>query len=172
MQKAAASTIQNRVRSYQQRTSYLKIRSSALLFQARWRFVTHQRLTLLRRQEEIALESAATTIQTRWRMLVARKSFLETRAAAVTVQRFSRGCLVRRKLQQRKEAAAAAEDTEKTRLEAAVTIQSCLRMRRVRREFLAKRWAAVTIQAAVRGHQTRMAFKFRLAEVSKTHTFV
>ncbi|CAL9171600.1 unnamed protein product [Musa hybrid cultivar] len=108
----------------------------------------------LRRNE--VLENAAKFIQDRFRTFVARREFVVTRVAAITLQAYCRGCLSRRMF------------ATKRRIAAAVSIQKHVRRWLLRRTFLQVYSAVVVIQSSIRssiGRQRYMCIKEHRAAV-------
>ncbi|KAG2654452.1 protein OPAQUE1 [Panicum virgatum] len=92
------------------------------------------------------LENAARHIQGRFRTFVARKEFVKTREASISVQAYCRGCLARKMYAIRRETAAA------------VIVQKYVRRWLLRRAHLQACLAALLIQSYVRGCITRRYF--------------
>ncbi|KAG2661989.1 protein OPAQUE1-like isoform X1 [Panicum virgatum] len=98
----------------------------------------------LRRAE--VLGNAARHIQGRFRTFVARKEFVKTREASISVQAYCRGCLARKMYAIRRETAAA------------VIVQKYVRRWLLRRAHQQACLAALLIQSYVRGFITRRYF--------------
>ncbi|THU57836.1 hypothetical protein C4D60_Mb03t07760 [Musa balbisiana] len=108
----------------------------------------------LRRNE--VLENAAKFIQDRFRTFVARREFVVTRVAAITLQAYCRGCSSRRMF------------ATKRRIAAAVSIQKHVRRWLLRRTFLQVYSSVVVIQSSIRssiGRQRYMCIKEHRAAV-------
>ncbi|KAK6248897.1 hypothetical protein QUC31_020462 [Theobroma cacao] len=95
------------------------------------------------------LDTAAKRIQRRLRTFIAHRNFISARVAAIALQAYCRGCLVRKMFAARREAAAA------------VCLQKYVRRWLFRHAYLKVLSAAVIIQSNIRGFSTRQKFLHR-----------
>ncbi|KQK01633.1 hypothetical protein BRADI_3g57240v3 [Brachypodium distachyon] len=92
------------------------------------------------------LDNAARHIQGRFRTFVARKEFVKTKKASISIQAFCRGCLARKMYMIRRETAAA------------ITIQKYVRRLLLRRNYQQACSASLLIQSCIRGFIARLYF--------------
>uniref|UniRef100_A0A803LYP2 Uncharacterized protein n=1 Tax=Chenopodium quinoa TaxID=63459 RepID=A0A803LYP2_CHEQI len=117
------------------------------------------------------LDSAARLVQGRFKTYIAHKDFISTRAAALSVQAYCRGCLVRRMYAEKRETLAAIYLQKYVRgwlsriaylqlYSSAIVLQSCIRGLSARQRFLLgkEHRAAILIQARWRMFKVRSAF--------------
>ncbi|KAH9616472.1 hypothetical protein KSS87_005406 [Heliosperma pusillum] len=118
------------------------------------------------------LESAARLVQGRLKTYIARRDFKSTRAAALSVQAYCRGCLGRRMFTEKKETVAAvslqtyirgwlAKNSYLQQYRSAIIVQSCIRGFFARQKFMLdkKHRAAMLIQAQWRMFKVQSAFR-------------
>ncbi|GAB4836919.1 hypothetical protein Ancab_001830 [Ancistrocladus abbreviatus] len=107
------------------------------------------------------LDNAAKRVQGRLRTYIARRDYLSTRAAAISVQAYCQGCLARKIYSVRRETAAA------------ISMQKLIRGWLSRNAYLQLSAAAVLIQSSIRGFSTRRRFVFgkehRAATIIQAH---
>ncbi|GMG99196.1 hypothetical protein Nepgr_001036 [Nepenthes gracilis] len=94
------------------------------------------------------LDNAAKRVQCHLRTYLARRYFISTRAASLSVQAYCRGCLARKMFDTKKETAAA------------ISLQKFIRGWLPRHAYLQQYAAAVIIQASLRGCLSRRRFLF------------
>ncbi|XP_021738908.1 myosin-15-like [Chenopodium quinoa] len=117
------------------------------------------------------LDSAARLVQGRFKTYIAHKDFISTRAAALSVQAYCRGCLVRRMYAEKRETLAAIYLQKYVRgwlsriaylqlYSSAIVLQSCIRGLSARQRFMLgkEHRAAILIQARWRMFKVRSAF--------------
>ncbi|XP_074276435.1 myosin-15 isoform X2 [Silene latifolia] len=92
------------------------------------------------------LDSAARLVQGRLKTYIARRDFKSTRAAALSVQAYCRGCLGRRMF------------TEKKETVAAVSLQTYIRGWLVKSSYLQQCRSAIVLQSCIRGFFARQRF--------------
>ncbi|KNA05554.1 hypothetical protein SOVF_189230 [Spinacia oleracea] len=94
------------------------------------------------------LDSAARHVQGRFKMYIARRDFISTRAAALSVQAYCRGCLARRMYAEKRETLAA------------IFLQKYVRGWLSRIAYLQLYSSAIVIQSCIRGFSDRQRFLF------------
>ncbi len=169
--RKAATVIQAKWKMYCRRKSYKQTVHAIIVIQAHWRGYNTRQM-YLQQKELLRQENASALIQATWKMHVQRKWYQNILLAVTSLQRYSRGHLARVELARLKDEQARKIEMQATLAErmavrqqaSATVIQSSWKSWVVRRHFLKMRRAAVTIQAVVRGHQTRSAIKFKLTE--------
>ncbi|XP_061595024.1 abnormal spindle-like microcephaly-associated protein [Cololabis saira] len=144
----AATAIQAQFRMYKVRMSYLATKCAAVIVQERYRA---NKLRELQTQRYGAMKRAAVLLQAAYRGHVARRRLAETHRAAAVIQRKFLSVAARRRFLAVKAAALVCQ-----RRYRALTLA-----RKHRRDYLARRRAAVCLQAAYRGHAVRKQLQVR-----------
>ncbi|CAH2077072.1 unnamed protein product, partial [Thlaspi arvense] len=124
------------------------------------------------------LDASARLIQRRLRTFVTHQNFISTRASAISIQAYCRGCLSRNAYATRRNAAAAVLVQKYARrwlsrcaflklVSAALVVQSCIRADSARVKFAHEKEqrAASLIQARWRMHKFRSAFRHRQSSI-------
>ncbi|XP_057248607.1 myosin-15 isoform X3 [Beta vulgaris subsp. vulgaris] len=121
------------------------------------------------------LDSAARLVQGRFKTYIARRDYISSRAAAISVQSYCRGCLARRMYAEKREAVAAIFLQKYVRgwlsrtaymqlYSSAIILQSCVRGFSARQRYMSSkehraatliqaRWRVFKVQSAFRQHQ-------------------
>jgi len=146
--------IQSAWRGFVERRRFLAKRRAALTLQA------FQRGRLARRRYA-QMRQACAIIQRRWRALVVRRNFQRMRQSALVIQSYFRMELVRGEYRVQLEQMQAHNQQLQAirRQNAAIILQHCVRGWLVRRRYLRRRKAALTIQSFWRGHCQRLAIR-------------
>ncbi|KAI3961631.1 hypothetical protein MKW92_035925 [Papaver armeniacum] len=109
-------------------------------------FLRAGQIAVLDSRRAEVLDRAAKIIQSRFRAFIACRNFIATRAAAVVLQSYCRGCLAREIFAVRREAAAA------------VLIQKYTRRWLLRRAYVQLYSSVLCIQSSIRGFCTRQKY--------------
>lgn len=121
-------------------------------------FLRAGQIGLLDSRRAEVLDSAAKRIQGRLQVFITRREFISTRAAALALQAYCRGCLARSIFAAKREAAAA------------ISIQTYVRGWLLRHSYMQLSTAAVLLQCSIRGFSTRQ--KYLLTKKHRAATLI
>ncbi|XP_059924107.1 abnormal spindle-like microcephaly-associated protein isoform X2 [Gadus macrocephalus] len=141
-QHTAATAIQANFRMYTVRMAYLATRCAAIILQERYRA---QRLGIQQARRYMAMRSAAVIFQAGYRAHMVRQKLSKMQRAAIVIQRWFQASRDRRHFLVIKATALLFQRT----------YRAVVQTREIRSEYLLRRRAAISLQAAYRGMKDR-----------------